>query len=60
MIASVELHTGRWCLMIARMVIAVEGDPCREFTIDGPTWQKRTLELAASRINAAVYGDDDD
>jgi hypothetical protein len=57
MIASVELHTGRWCLMIARMVIAVEADPCREFTLDGSVWTKHTLEQAAARINAALYGE---
>lgn len=54
MIATVELHTGRYCLMIAGWVIAVEADPCREWHLDGSTWTKETLELAAAKINVAA------
>jgi hypothetical protein len=53
MLATVELHTGRWCLMIAGLVIAVERDPNREWTLDGSQWNKHTLEQAATRINRA-------
>jgi len=54
MLATVELHTGRWCLMIARIVIAVERDPCRDETLCGANWTRYSLEQAAGRINAAV------
>lgn len=54
MIADVRLVTGRWCLFVADIVIAMEGDPCREWTIDGNRWNKHTLEQAAARINRAV------
>jgi hypothetical protein len=53
-LAAVELHTGRWCLMIAGLVIAVEGDPNREWAFDGKKWTKETLEQAATRINSVV------
>jgi hypothetical protein len=52
--ATVELHTGRWCLMIAGLVLAVEADPNREPMLEGSTWNKHTLEQAAARINAAM------
>jgi hypothetical protein len=54
MMATVELHTGRWCLMIAGLVIAMEGDPCREWTLARSTWVKLNLEEAAALINAAM------
>lgn len=59
LIATVELHTGRWCLMVAGLVVAVEADPCREWTLDGSRWEKQTLEQAAARINAAGEGCDE-
>jgi hypothetical protein len=54
MIATVELHTGRWCLMIAGLVIAVEGDPCREWSLARSRWVKLSLEQAATQINTAI------
>lgn len=54
MLATVELHTGRWCLMIAGLVLAVEADPCREWTLAGATWNKHVLEQAATGINKAL------
>jgi hypothetical protein len=53
MLAEIELHTGRWCLMIGDMIIAVEADPCREPSLAGAFWNKHTLEQAAARINTA-------
>ena len=54
MIATVELHTGRWCLMIAGLVIAMETDRIREFKIIGSHWDKESLDQAATLINTAV------
>jgi hypothetical protein len=56
MMATVELHTGRWCLMIAGLVVAVEADPCRDPMLEGSVWNKHTLEQAATRINRALSG----
>lgn len=56
MLATVELHTGRYCLMIADWVIAVEADPCREWHLDGNTWTKDTLDQVGARINETKNG----
>jgi hypothetical protein len=40
--------------MIAGLVIAVEGDPNREWAFDGKRWTKDTLQQVATRINSVV------
>ena len=57
MLATVELHTGRWCLVITGWVIAMETDPCREWHLDGNAWTKETLDKAAARINTVCLSE---
>lgn len=44
---DVRLSTGRLYLNVFGVVAAVEGDPCRETDVDGPLWDKQSLEGAA-------------
>lgn len=53
-LAVVDMHGGRWCLRVAGLVLAVEGDPCRDTFTDDRHWRKESLEEAAARINATA------
>jgi hypothetical protein len=47
---DVRLATGLYYLNVLGVTAAVEGDHCRDCTLDGPVWTKELLEQAAKRI----------
>ena len=50
--ATVGFSLGRYILFVNGLVVAMEGDPCRDPHIDGSVWNKKSLDDAAKIINS--------
>ena len=53
-LARVELRCGKLVLMVAGLILAVEGDKCRDGDFAQDCWDREMLGTAAERINAHV------
>jgi hypothetical protein len=53
-IAEVRFNCGRYFLVVAKVVIALEGDPCRDTNYPENRWDLNSLKDAAKKINEAA------
>ena len=51
-------YLGREYLRIGGVVVAMEGDICHDFEMDGRCWTEVVLDEAAARITAAMKAND--
>ncbi len=55
---AVVVHShGRWILRVGGLVLAMEGDPCRDASFVETQWTKQSLDEAATHITIAWRDD---
>ncbi len=56
---AVVVHShGRWILRVGGLILAMEGDPCRDASFVETAWTKQSLDDAAVYINDRLATED--